>query len=315
MASAATLANISLLGHLACLTFFLVHRPLILLDISQLSRPIFGVNFVLMQLWMGAHHWVSRRSFGLLAGFVTIQAAFWWVTIYIDSVLSKGWIYGVHWNAPEFEDTAMIAGVPLAPLLGTQPLGYASLILTDIITFGSARRTLHTHRTTVPQLPLLALLDAMLFTSYDLCIDPVSTAAKLYFWKDAADHPELTYFGVPVQNYVGWMCTMGTFFLVYRTIEHFVPPREDDEKGRKGEEEEEGSLFVWAPVLAFVFNLAWLVAQAGSNALRVVMIAAMGVPALMAASRIFARTGVVEEDGRKEVWDRGIRYEGKVHEQ
>lgn len=99
------------------------------------------------------------------------------------------------------------------------------------------------------------------------------------------------------------MLTMGAFFFVYRSIEYFVPPAPVQGNNDRG-------LFIWAPVLAFIWNLAWLVAQAPSNALRLVMIAAMGAPALMAASRIFARIELGEQEGeRKGVWDGEVTYE------
>lgn len=119
MLSSPTIANVALLGHLACLTTCFLHRPFIALS---LESSVLGVNFLFMQLWMWSHHRASRRSWALLVAFVGIQSAFWWFTVYIDSVLKKGWIYGVHWNAPEFEK-GMVAGVPASVLVGAAPLG------------------------------------------------------------------------------------------------------------------------------------------------------------------------------------------------
>ncbi|MCJ7736669.1 MAG: carotenoid biosynthesis protein [Anaerolineae bacterium] len=60
----------------------------------------------------------------------------------------------------------------------------------------------------------LALLSAILMTAWDLVLDPQMVGEGYWTW-----HTESAYFGIPVQNFVGWLITTCTVYLAYRLVE------------------------------------------------------------------------------------------------
>ena len=66
----------------------------------------------------------------------------------------------------------------------------------------------------------LAALSAMLMTAWDLALDPQMVIYGNWVW-----HVEGAYFGIPVRNFIGWLLTTLTVYLVYRGIEARWPPR------------------------------------------------------------------------------------------
>ena len=65
----------------------------------------------------------------------------------------------------------------------------------------------------------LALLSAMLMTAWDLALDPQMVEEGYWTW-----HTEGAFFGIPVQNFVGWLLTTSTVYLMYRLIETRLSP-------------------------------------------------------------------------------------------
>ena len=60
----------------------------------------------------------------------------------------------------------------------------------------------------------LALLSGILMTAWDLVLDPQMVGEGYWTW-----HTEGAYFGIPVQNFVGWLITTCTVYLAYRLVE------------------------------------------------------------------------------------------------
>jgi uncharacterized membrane protein len=68
----------------------------------------------------------------------------------------------------------------------------------------------------------MAVLSAAVMTAWDLVVDPVLSgpAVQAWIWERGG-----AYFGIPIQNYVGWMVTTFTVYLLYRLFERSVSPR------------------------------------------------------------------------------------------
>lgn len=62
----------------------------------------------------------------------------------------------------------------------------------------------------------LALLGAVLMTAWDLVIDPVLSGPTVGAWVWERGGP---WYGVPVHNFLGWIATSFTIFLLYRSAE------------------------------------------------------------------------------------------------
>jgi uncharacterized membrane protein len=59
----------------------------------------------------------------------------------------------------------------------------------------------------------MALMSAIVMTAWDMIMDPIMV--RMGFWVWEVEGP---YFGVPLHNYVGWLATTFTIFLLYRLI-------------------------------------------------------------------------------------------------
>jgi uncharacterized membrane protein len=62
----------------------------------------------------------------------------------------------------------------------------------------------------------LALVGALVMTAWDLVVDPILCGPTVGAWVWERGGP---YYGVPLQNFVGWIATTFTVYLLYRSVE------------------------------------------------------------------------------------------------
>jgi uncharacterized membrane protein len=125
----------------------------------------------------------------------------------------------------------------------------------------------------------LAVLSALAMTAWDMALDPQMVMAGHWVW-----HVEGAYFGIPVQNFAGWLATTLTVYLAYRALEARWPPRP---WGPASPAFERLPLVVYALLASgYVVGYALL----GRPALALVALFAMGTPCLAALLRATART-------------------------
>jgi uncharacterized membrane protein len=67
----------------------------------------------------------------------------------------------------------------------------------------------------------LALLGAFVMAAWDLLIDPLLSGPSVEAWVWERGGP---WYGVPVQNYLGWIATAFTIYLIYRSVERRSRP-------------------------------------------------------------------------------------------
>ena len=62
----------------------------------------------------------------------------------------------------------------------------------------------------------LALTGALVMTAWDLVVDPILSGPTVgaWVWERGG-----SYYGVPLQNFIGWIMTSFTVYLVYRSVE------------------------------------------------------------------------------------------------
>ena len=67
----------------------------------------------------------------------------------------------------------------------------------------------------------LAALSAVVMTAWDLVVDPILSGpyARAWIWENGGP-----YFGIPIQNYAGWLLTTFTVYLCYRAVEQRAAP-------------------------------------------------------------------------------------------
>lgn len=120
----------------------------------------------------------------------------------------------------------------------------------------------------------LAALSAMLMTAWDLAVDPQMVMYGHWVW-----HVEGAFFGIPVQNFVGWLATTLTVYLAYRALEARWPPRP---WGTASPAFDRLPLFIYG-MLAIGYAIGYTLL--GRPALALVAFFAMGTPCLAALLR------------------------------
>jgi uncharacterized membrane protein len=118
-----------------------------------------------------------------------------------------------------------------------------------------------------------AAVAACVMTAWDTVMDPGMAAAGNWVWEKGG-----SYFGVPVQNYFGWLLTT---FLVY-CIAGFLWRRPGKSNGVT-------RIFEALPVIVYALFALRYIASSSIAALQVIAVFSMGLPALLALIRVGAR--------------------------
>jgi len=114
----------------------------------------------------------------------------------------------------------------LGPKLGNVPylitlawfmMIYPSYVIANLVMDGHATGT----RAGAGWLVRLAAVSAVVMTAWDLVVDPILSgpSARAWIWENGGP-----YFGIPIQNFLGWLLTTFTVYLAYRAIEQRVAP-------------------------------------------------------------------------------------------
>jgi putative membrane protein len=104
--------------------------------------------------------------------------------------------------------------IPLAWFMMIYPSYVIANLIADDRPIGS--------RGSLKHIVWVSFLSAAVMTAWDLVIDPVLSGPNIQAWIWEQGGP---YFGIPIQNYVGWMLTTFTVYLVYRLFERRVSLR------------------------------------------------------------------------------------------
>lgn len=122
--------------------------------------------------------------------------------------VATGWIYGPYAYTGRLGPSVL--GVPVLIPFAWFMMAYPALIL--------ACRILD-EPPVAPRRPwAVAALAAMAMTAWDLALDPVMARLGFWVWKTRGP-----YFGVPLQNFAGWMLTMLLIYGAYLGISRRWP--------------------------------------------------------------------------------------------
>ena len=123
----------------------------------------------------------------------------------------------------------------------------------------------------------LSVLGAMTMTAWDLAMDPFGSVVSDPSWIWEQGGP---YFGVPLQNFIGWLLTTFTVYLVYRLIERRM--------GTQPLAPATTSIVLLPLIAYFIIMSEYLLPQATewAEALRIVALFGMGFPLLTALGRL-----------------------------
>ncbi|MBT8530574.1 carotenoid biosynthesis protein [Polynucleobacter paneuropaeus] len=165
---------------------FSYHSPLITYAVSNMAVALCLIH---CSMWAG-------RPTTIKIFLVT------WLTGYFTEVLGVNFqfLYGLYYY-PEGLSGPLVLGVPPMAMLIYFPLGYTCFIMGRAVIGGLSTRV------TGLRLIGVAIFAALAMTTHDFSNDPFqSTVRGLWVWPNGG-----AYFGVPLQNFIGWF-VLTSFF-------------------------------------------------------------------------------------------------------
>jgi putative membrane protein len=213
----------------------------------------------------------------LALSFFAISAVVSWA--FEQAGVATGAIYG------PYHYTGMLGmklgHVPLLIPIAWFMMIYPSYVIANLVTRG--RPTVD--RPSLASMAGLAFISAMVMTAWDAAMDPGMSGAGHWVWEQGGP-----YFGVPLQNFAGWMLTTFTVYLLYRWLERGrLPPQAAD-------------VTPWAaaiPVLAYTAMAAYYVLRGQPEGVRVVAFFSMGLPVVFAAAALLRMPHPAESAARQ----------------
>jgi putative membrane protein len=126
------------------------------------------------------------------------------VSLLFESVgVATGWIYGPY-HYTEQLGPLFLGLVPYLIPMAWFMISYPSLVIAEgIIVYRSEEYLWRNLR--------VAALAAVVMTAWDLVLDPIMVKMGHWVWE-----VEGVYFGVPLQNYLGWLVTTFSIFILYK---------------------------------------------------------------------------------------------------
>jgi uncharacterized membrane protein len=256
--AAALLGLFAYEGVLRALLLGIVRLPLLPGGLTTLTAIVAACSL--------AHAWYSLGGRHTLV-FFGLSAVIAWV--YEQVGVATGLVFGAYHYTNYLG--ARLGDVPLLIPLAWFMMIYPSYVIANL---ALERRPIGTPAGMGP-LIRLAAASAVVMTIWDLVIDPILSGAAVRAWVWETGGP---YFGIPLQNYAGWLLTTFTVYLVYRAIEQRFAP------------------IPWGPVTRGVAALpvavygvmlaSDLLSGLAPAGLAVIGVVVMGVPVVVAAWRL-----------------------------
>jgi uncharacterized membrane protein len=253
---------------------YVIAREILLPQIMlpTLPRTIESSTIVLMlfSLCHASYLLGARRA---LVFFVISAVVSW---LFEQVGVATGLIYGPYHYTDQLG--AKLGHVPVLIPLAWFMMIYPSYIIANLIVLyrpaGFATRA--------GPIVWLSLLSAVVMTAWDLPMDPQMSGSGHWVWEQGG-----AFFGVPLQNFAGWLLTTFTVYLLYRILEPRLGRRTDIQPS---------TLFASMPVIAYGAVTALYVLHETPEALRLIALFAMGLPTLLAAAQLLGLNRKHEDD-------------------
>jgi len=170
---------------------------------------------VLFSVWHASYALGAR----LTAAFFVITAVTSW--LFEEVGVGTGLVYGAYRYTGALGPG--LGSVPLLIPVAWFTMAYPSYMVANLIVdrrvVGSPGDRIH--------LLGLAFVGALVMTAWDLLADPILSGPSYHAWVWEHGGP---YFGIPLQNFVGWLATTFVVFLLYRSLERSRPVRSTAEQ-------------------------------------------------------------------------------------
>lgn len=190
---------------LLTIIFLLVFGPMLHISNSVNATVTMLAAFAFM-LIHGYFFWGRRNIIAFLI--ITWVCSFTFEAIGV----ATGLIFGDYFYSDNLGPK--ILGVPLMIQISYAAMGYASIMTARVI-LGV--------KTTPRKLAMLCttLVAALLMVGWDVCLDPYeSTIAGDWIWRKGG-----YYFGIGLQNFVGWFITVFIFMFLYHVYASYYPEK------------------------------------------------------------------------------------------
>jgi putative membrane protein len=137
------------------------------------------------------------------------------VSLLFESVgVATGWVYGPY-HYTDMLGPKLLGLVPLFVPLGWFLMSYPAFIIADWIAPTGGPR--------VKRALVVAALAALAMTAWDLVMDPARVHTGMWVWE--AKGP---YFGIPLQNFLGWWLTTFAALALFQLLARYAPPARRD---------------------------------------------------------------------------------------
>jgi uncharacterized membrane protein len=180
---------------LLAIIFILVFGPL--LNINNTANAV--ITMLTAFVFMLIHGYLSWGLRNIIAYLIIT----WICSFTFEAIgVATGSIFGQYFYTRHLGP--QILGVPIMIQISYAAMGYASIMTARLIL--GVKTT--PHKLTMF---LTTLVAAMLMVGWDVCLDPYeSTVAGDWVWHNGGP-----YFGIGLQNFVGWFVTVFIFMFVY----------------------------------------------------------------------------------------------------
>lgn len=132
------------------------------------------------------------------------------VSLLFESLgVSSGWVYGGY-SYTEHLGYKFLGLVPVIIPIAWFMVAYPSLIM--------AMRLVSPRANPIAWRIQAAALGALIMTSWDLVLDPLMVASEHWIWNSPG-----AYFGIPLQNFLGWWLTVFFAQFAFLSFSGFVP--------------------------------------------------------------------------------------------
>ena len=259
------------------LALFFYNGTLRPLSASFMQLPALGglsTSTVIVMLFSLAHALYALGWRNTVIFFVITAVVSW---AFEQVGVATGVIYGAY----HYTDVlgTKLGHVPLLIPIAWFMMIYPSYVIANLIAVGQPTGS----RGKLGYIIWLSFLGAVVMTAWDLVVDPVLSGPKVKAWVWEQGGP---YFGIPVQNYLGWLLTTFTVYLLYRLFERARQPHPDGPVTNR---------IAGMPLVAYgAMMLSNVLGGGGPEALVVIGPFVMGLPLVAAADRLFRRSETSE---------------------
>jgi putative membrane protein len=200
-------ASAALLGLIA----YAVFRALVfgVVRLPPIPGGLSGLTAILT-LFSLIHAWYSLGG-RLTTLFFALSAGISWALE--EAGVATGLVYGGY-HYTEYLGPKL-GHVPLLIPLAWFMMIYPSYVVANLLVGRHPIGTIPGPRALV----VAAGVSAVVMTAWDLVMDPILSASTVHAWVWESGG---AYFGVPVQNFVGWLVTTFTVYAAYRAVEQRI---------------------------------------------------------------------------------------------